>query len=153
MANTYTQINIHGVFAVKGRENILADNLRSDLFKYISGILVNKKHFPLAVNGYKDHVHIFFELHPTVSISDIMRDVKNNSSKWINENKLVKGHFNWQEGYGAFSYSRSQRDNVIKYIMKQEKHHAKKPFKDEYMNLLKKFEIKFEENYVFEFYD
>lgn len=153
MANTYTQINIHAVFAVKGRQNLLVDKFREDLFKYISGILKNTGQYPLAVNGYKEHVHIFFELHPSSSISDIMRDVKANSSKWINENSFVVGKFAWQEGYGGFSYSRSQRDNVINYIINQEKHHAKSTFREEYLELLRKFEIDFKDEYVFEFYE
>jgi putative transposase len=153
MANTYTQINIHSVFSVKGRENMITRQFNDELFKYISGILNNTKQFSLAVNGYKDHVHLFFEMHPTTALSDLIRIVKSNSSKWINENKYVKGKFHWQEGYGAFSYSRSQRNNVIKYIMNQEIHHHKKTFREEYLELLKKFEIDFDENYVFEFYD
>ena len=153
MANTYTQINIHAVFSVKGRHNILTNNFRKDLFKYIAGILNNQKQFSLAVNGYKDHIHIFFELNPANSVSEIMRIVKTNSSKWINENKFVKGKFAWQEGYGAFSYSRSQRSNVIDYIVNQEKHHKKSTFKDEYLELLNKFEIPFEGQYIFEFYE
>lgn len=153
MANTYTQINIHAVFAVKGRQNLLVDKFRNDLFRYIQGILKNQEQFALAVNGYKDHVHIFFELNPKYGISDIMRDVKASSSKWINDNKFVVGKFAWQEGYGGFSYSRSQRDNVINYIVNQENHHKKNTFKDEYLELLRKFEIEFKDEYVFEFYD
>ena len=153
MANTYTQINIHTVFSVKGRENILTQNFRENLFKYISGILKNEKQFSLAVNGYLDHVHIFFEQNPTTALSDIIRIVKTNSSKWINKNRFVKGRFLWQEGYGAFSYSRSQRDGVIRYIVRQEEHHKKITFREEYMDLLRKFEIPFEGKYVFEFYD
>jgi len=153
MANTYTQINIHAVFAVKGRQNLLVDKFRNDLFRYIQGILKNQEQFALAVNGYKDHVHIFFELNPKYAISDIMRDVKASSSKWINDNKFVVGKFAWQEGYGGFSYSRSQRDNVINYIVNQENHHKKNTFKDEYLELLRKFEIEFKDEYVFEFYD
>ena len=153
MANTYTQINIHVVFSVKGRENILTNKFRIELFKYIYGVLNNNQQYPLAVNGYKDHVHIFFEIQPTKSLSEIVRIVKANSSKWINENKFVLGKFSWQEGYGGFSYSRSQRNNVIQYIMKQEEHHSKKTFREEYMELLKLFEIDFKEEYVFEFYE
>lgn len=153
MANTYTQINIQAVFSVQGRNNFLNEDFRGNLFKYISGILRNNKQFPLAVNGFTDHVHIFFELHPTTAVSDILRIVKTNSSKWINENNFVKGHFNWQEGYGAFSYSHSQRDNVIKYIINQKKHHSKRRFKDEYLELLEKFEVEFDSHYVFDFYD
>ncbi len=153
MANTYTQINIHGVFAVRGRKNYLRDNFRNYLFKYISGILRNNNQYPLAVNGYLDHVHIFFELHPTGSVSKILQTVKINSSKWINENKFIANKFNWQSGYGAFSYSKSQRNNVINYIKNQEQHHSKRTFKDEYYDLLKKFDIDFKDAYLFEFYD
>jgi len=144
---------MHVVFAVKGRENILLNTFRSDLFKYISGILKNIEQFPLAVNGYKDHIHLFFEMQPTKSLSDITRIVKANSSKWINENKFVHRKFSWQEGYGGFSYSRSQRNNVIQYIINQEEHHRKKTFREEYLELLRLFEIDFNEQYIFEFYD
>ncbi len=153
MANTYSQINIHAIFSVKGRENVLLDSFREDLFKYISGILNNNKQYTLAVNGHLDHVHIFFELNPITAVSDILRIVKTNSSKWINENKYVKGKFSWQVGYGAFSYSRSQRNNVVQYIMTQEQHHRKKSFKEEYLELLEKFEIPFEGAYVFDIID
>jgi len=153
MANTYTQINIHAVFAVQGRRSFLKENFRYDLFKYISGILNNNKQFSLAVNGFVDHVHIFFELHPTTSVSDILRVVKTNSSKWINENHFINSKFNWQEGYGAFSYSRSQRNRVIEYIKNQDKHHSVTSFKKEYLDLLEKFKIKFDDHYVFEFYE
>jgi putative transposase len=153
MANTYTQLNMHVVFSVKGRENILPAKIRPEIFKYISGILTNNNQYSLAVNGYKDHVHIFFEMQPTITLSDIVRIVKSNSSKWINENKMMPGNFSWQAGYGGFSYSRSQRNNVIQYIIKQEEHHKKKTFREEYLELLKTFEINFDEQYVFEFYE
>ena len=153
MANTYSQINIHCVFAVRGRENFLTKDFRDDLHRYMSGILRGDGSYPLAVNGWMDHVHAFFELPVTMAISDQMRMLKSSSSKWINDNKFLKGKFSWQEGYGAFSYSRSQRDSVIKYIMNQENHHRKITFKKEYMHLLKKFEIPFEHQYLFEFYD
>jgi putative transposase len=153
MANTYTQLNVHGVFTVKGKENILLPNFKNDLFKYISGILNNNGQYSLAVNGTRDHVHVFFELHPKNSISDIIKEVKANSSKWINENKFVKGKFMWQEGFGAFTYSRSQRNDVINYIKNQEDHHKVQTFKEEYLNLLKKFEIEYDPKYLFKFYD
>jgi len=153
MANTYSQINIHCVFAVKGRENIIVESLRDDLHRYMSGILKNDNAYPLAVGGWKDHVHVFFELHPDSKISDVMRMLKATSSKWINENKLVSGRFQWQEGYGAFSYSRSQRHDVIGYIMNQEEHHSKKTFRQEYLEMLMKFQIEFKDEYVFEFYE
>jgi len=153
MSNTYSQLNIHLVFCVQGKENVLNKALRERLFPYISGTIKSKGHFSLAVNGFTDHVHIFFELSPKVAISDLVRDLKSSSSKWINDNKLIKGKFNWQTGYGAFSYSRSQRNTVIKYIMNQEEHHKGLTFKEEYLELLKKFEINFNEEYLFEFYD
>jgi REP element-mobilizing transposase RayT len=153
MANTYSQLNIRCVFAVKGRENIITSNFRDDLHRYMSGILKNDGSFPLAVNGWLDHVHAFFELPVTMKVSDQMRMLKATSSKWINDNKLVKGKFSWQEGYGAFSYSRSQRNSVIQYIIKQEEHHKRQTFREEYLELLEKFEIPFEHKYIFEFYD
>ncbi|WKZ59197.1 MAG: IS200/IS605 family transposase [Cyclobacteriaceae bacterium] len=153
MANTYSQVNIHCVFAVKGRENLITKSFRDDLHRYMSGILKNDGSFPLAVNGWLDHVHVFFELPMTMAISDQMRMLKATSSKWINDNKLVKGKFSWQEGYGAFSYAKSQRDVVINYIKNQEEHHMKQSFKQEYLELLKKFEIPYDERYIFEFYD
>jgi len=153
MANTYTQLSIHVVFAVKGRESSLHAKMRPELFKYISGILNKTNQFSLAVNGYKDHVHVFFELNPVNSLSEVVRIVKTNSSKWINENNLIPGKFSWQEGYGGFSYSRSQRDTVINYIINQEEHHKQKSFREEYLGILKTFQIDFEEQYVFEFYE
>jgi len=117
------------------------------------GILKNDNVFPLAIGGWKDHVHVFFELKPDLKISDLMRMLKATSSKWINDNKLVLGKFQWQEGYGAFSYSRSQRDKVIDYILKQEEHHYRKTFREEYMDMLKKFAVEYKDEYVFEFYD
>ncbi|MDO9257754.1 MAG: IS200/IS605 family transposase [Bacteroidales bacterium] len=153
MANTYTQLSTHVVFAVKGRENLLNAKLRPELFKYISGILSKNNQYSLAVNGYKDHVHMFFEMTPSKSLSDIVRIVKANSSKWINDNRFIPGEFSWQEGYGGFAYSRSHRDAVIKYIIKQEQHHQQKTFREEYLNMLKSFEINFDEQYIFEFYE
>ncbi len=152
MANTYTQINMHVIFSVNGRENILNKKIRNELFKYISGILKEKGQYPLAVNGYTDHVHMFFEMNPKNSLSEIVRIVKSNSSKWINQEKFLPGKFSWQEGYGGFSYSRSQRHNVIQYIMNQEEHHKISSFREEYLKLLERFDIDFDDQYVFEFY-
>jgi putative transposase len=152
MANTYSQVNIQCVFAVKGRANVLTKDFRDDLHKYMSAILRNENAYPLAVGGWKDHVHVFFELNPNTRISDLMRTLKASSSKWINENQFVKGKFQWQEGYGAFSYSHTQRDNVIRYIMNQEEHHRVKTFKEEYLELLEIFKIEFKNEYVFDFY-
>jgi REP element-mobilizing transposase RayT len=153
MANVYAQINIHAIFAVMGRQNILNSEIRPRIFEYISGILRNHRLFPLAVGGWKDHVHVFFELNPDLKISDSMKLVKSISSKWINENHLMKGKFEWQRGYGAFSYSRSQRDPVIKYILGQEEHHGKKGinFEKEYLALLDQFGIPYRKEFLFEF--
>ena len=153
MADTYSQLNIHCVFSVKGRENFLLKSFRNDLFKYMSGILEGDGCYPLAVNGWKDHVHAFFELPVTTAVSDQMRMLKATSSKWINDNRFIKGKFLWQEGYGAFSYSKSQRNSVIKYIINQEAHHRNLTFREEYLQLLRKFGIAFKNEYVFEFYD
>lgn len=153
MANTYSQVSIHCVFAVKGRENLITDDFRERLYSYMSSVLKNDDNYPLAVGGWLDHVHVFFELPMTVTVSDVMRNLKAVSSKWINDNKLVKGRFQWQEGYGAFSYSHSQRDTVIQYIINQKMHHSKKSFKEEYLGLLEKFGITFDGKYVFEFYE
>lgn len=153
MANTYSQITIHAVFAVKNRGNFITKNWRDDLHKYISGIITNKGAKSLAVGGWKDHVHILFGMPVTLSIPDFMSAVKANSSGWINDQKFVKGKFEWQSGYGAFSFSKSQRDVVIKYIMNQEEHHKTKSFKEEYVKMLNDFEVNYDEKYLFEFYE
>lgn len=153
MANTYTQMNVHCVFAVKGRENIIVKDFRDNLHKYISTCLKNLGCYPLAVGGWKDHVHVFFELPATQKVSDAMREIKSVSSKWINDNKFITGKFQWQDGYGAFTYSRSQRSDVIHYIINQEEHHRSKTFKEEYLEMLHKFEVPYQEEYLFEFYN
>lgn len=152
MANTYSQISIQVVFPVRGRENLIVNTWRDPLHQYIAGV-IRTEATALAVGGWKDHVHIFFGLPPTLSISDLVQKVKANSSRWINEQKFVKGKFQWQKGYGAFSYSRSQRDAVINYVMNQEQHHKAKAFREEYLDMLNKFEIIYEPKYLFEFYD
>ncbi len=151
MAGTFSQIYIQYVFAVKGRENLISDLWGNELYKYISGIIKSKGQKPIIVNGYQDHVHIFVGLNPTMKISDLIRDIKNNSSKFINNQGWVKGKFSWQEGYGAFSYSHSQIGSVYDYILKQKEHHKRKTFKEEYIDFLQKFEIKFDEKYLFDF--
>lgn len=150
MAGTYSQIYIHIVFAVKGRENILQKDCREEVFKYISGIIKEKGHKPIIVNGYKDHVHCFIGLNPSIAISDLVRDIKNNSSKFINEKGYFKNKFHWQEGYGVFSYSQSQIKRVYNYILNQENHHQRKSFKEEYLELLKKYEVEYKTEYLFE---
>jgi len=152
MANTYTQIYVQIVFAVQGRQNLIAEKNRDKLEKYICGIVSNKKSKPLAIYCNPDHTHILIGLHPSVSISDMARDIKANSSKWINENRWVMGKFNWQEGFGAFTYSKSQIDAVAKYILNQHEHHRKKSFREEYLDFLEKFNIDYDEKYLFEYY-
>jgi REP element-mobilizing transposase RayT len=146
MAGTYSQI----VFAVQGRQNLLQKEWRDEVFKYMSGIIKNKGHKPIAVNGVEDHVHIFVGLKPSMAISDLVRDIKNNSGNFINDHKWIKGKFCWQEGYGAFSYSHSQIQNVCNYILDQKNHHAKQTFKDEYLDFLKKFEVEHDVKYLFD---
>ena len=153
MANTYSQIYIHVVFAVKGRENLITNSWKDELYKYICGIVNNNNQKVYAINGARDHVHLLLSIKPNCSLSDLMRDIKASSSKWINEKKHVKGKFQWQEGFGAFSYSQSQLNQVISYIDNQEKHHSKKTFNQEYIELLKKFKIEYDEKYVFDLKD
>jgi REP element-mobilizing transposase RayT len=150
MANTFSQIYIQVIFAVKGRENLISKSWKDELFKYITGICINKNQKLIAINGVQDHVHILIGLKPSMSLSDLIQDIKANSSRFINEKKWVKGKFNWQEGFGAFSYSHSQLKDVIKYIENQEIHPSKKSFKLEYLNFLQKFEVPFDEQYLFE---
>ena len=153
MAGTFSQIYIQYVFAVKGRENLLQKEWRDEVFKYIIGVIKGKDQKPIIVNGVSDHVHVFVGLKPIVSISDLIRDIKNNSSKFINEQKFISTKFSWQDGYGAFSYSHSQINSVYRYIANQEQHHRKKTFKEEYIDFLKKFEIDYDERYLFEWID
>ncbi len=150
MAGTFSQIYIQVVFAVKGRENLIGKSWKDELHKYIAGIIKGKSQKSIIVNGMPDHIHALIGLRPSVAISDLARDIKNNSSNFINKMKFVKGKFSWQEGYGAFSYSHSQIDNVYRYIMNQEEHHRKKTFREEYLDFLKKFEIEHEERFLFE---
>ncbi len=155
MANTYTQLNIHAVFSVKGRHNFLNEQFRPKLFSYISGIAKSIDVYPLAVNGWKDHVHMFFELPPNKTLSQVMEVVKANSSKWINKNRFILGKFEWQRGYSGFTISRSQRDDVINYIINQEQHHKKteNTFRKEYLALMNKYELDYDPRYIFVFYD
>jgi REP element-mobilizing transposase RayT len=149
MANTYTQIHLQFVFAVKYRAAIIHKSWRDLLFQYITGIIQNYNHKVICINGVEDHIHILIGMRPTQSISDLLQDIKGGSSKWINEKGFVSGRFEWQEGYGAFSYSKSQLQNVINYIENQEEHHKKKTFKEEYIEFLNAFEIEYNEKYIF----
>jgi putative transposase len=151
VANTYTQIYIQTVFAVSGRLSLIRSEHKEEIYKYITGIVRNDGHKLIAINGMSDHVHILLGLKPDMALSDLVRDIKTNSTKFINERRLADGKFSWQEGYGAFSYGRSQLDSIIHYIQNQEKHHSRRSFKDEYLSLLKKFAIDFDGRYVFRF--
>ena len=149
----FTQLYVHLVFAVKYRERFLTKEIRDELFKYISGIISNRKHKVIIINGIADHIHILIGLNPNDKISDLVACLKRESSSFINEKQFFRGKFHWQDGYGAFSYSRSQLDVIYKYIANQEFHHKKKTFREEYVELLKRFEVKFDEKYLFEFFE
>jgi putative transposase len=149
MSNTYTQIHIHAIFAVQNRASLISKLWEQRLYQYITGIIQNHGHKMLTINGMPDHVHILFGFRPSQSLSDLMRDVKGDSSLWIKENKFVNGKFSWQEGYGAFSYSKSQISAVATYIENQEQHHNQKSFIEEYTKILRDFEIEFEDKYIF----
>ena len=149
MANTYSQIHVQIVFAVKGRENLIKEEHREELQKYITGIINNKNQKTLAIYCMPDHTHILVGMKPNLSISDLVRDIKANSSSFVTDNEWVN-KFNWQEGFGAFSYSKSQLDLVVKYILNQAEHHKKRTFREEYLDFLQKFEIEYDEKFLFE---
>ncbi len=153
MANTYSQVYIHIVFTVQGRQNLILEKYRVDLQKYITGIISNRGQKLLAIYCMPDHVHILIGLKPNIAISDLVRDVKAGSSKFVNDSKWLHSKFSWQNGYGAFSYSHSQIGNVIGYISKQREHHRKSNFREEYIALLKKFDLEYDEEYLFEWID
>jgi len=150
---TFTRMYVQLVFAVYKRENMLIKSIRPTVFEYISGILRDLKHKSIIVNGTADHVHILLGLNPSISVSDTVHDIKRGSSLFINKNRLLPGRFCWQEGYGGFTYSRAQIDDVYKYIIDQEFHHSRKTFRREYIDYLENDEIVFDEMYLFEFYD
>jgi len=149
MPNTYTQIYIQSVFTVQNRMSLIMPKWKDELFKYITGIVQNNGHKLISVNGMPDHIHLFIGMKPSQSLSDLMQDVKGDSSKWIQEKGFIKGVFNWQVGFGAFSYSISQIDAVVKYINNQENHHKRETFIQEYTNFLEKFKIPYDERYLF----
>ncbi len=149
MANTYTQIHIQAIVAVKFRNAVIIPEWKERLHQYITGIVQNNTHKMLSINSMPDHLHLFFGFRPTQSLSDLMRLVKGESSEWINKQGFTASAFRWQEGYGAFSYARSQVKTVAQYIENQEIHHRKKTFQEEYQMFLRKFEIEYEEKYIF----
>lgn len=150
MANTYTQIYLQLVFSPRGHENVIPLKHKEELQKYTTGIIQKRRHKLLAINSMTDHVHIFIGYQPSQPLPDLLRDIKANSSKFINENRWVPGKFQWQEGYGAFSYGHSQIDDVIQYIKTQEEHHKKSSFKEEYLKLLQKFDVEYDPKYLFD---
>jgi putative transposase len=149
MANTYTQIYIHVVFAVEGRQSLISPEHNNELQKYITGIISAQEHKLIVINNMPDHLHLLVGLRPDTALSDLVRDVKAGSSKFINEKHWVMGRFSWQGGFGAFPYSRSQLGAVIRYIENQQKHRAKKSFRDEYVELLEKFCVEYDRRYIF----
>ncbi|WP_295201631.1 IS200/IS605 family transposase [uncultured Chryseobacterium sp.] len=150
MANTYTQIYIQIVFTVKGRQSLIMKAYREELHRFIAGIVKNRDQKLFAVFAMPDHIHMLVSISPTILIPELVRDIKAGSSKFINEKGWTHGKFNWQEGYGAFSYSKSHVDSVVKYILNQEEHHKRKTFKEEYLELLQKFDIHYDPKYLFE---
>lgn len=149
MANTYTQIHIHSIFSVQNRNCIIQPIWKEELYRYLTGIVQNNGHKLLAINGMPDHIHLLFGMRPTQSLSNLMQDLKGDSSKWINKKGFIKSRFSWQEGFGAFSYNKSMVNNAIDYIKDQELHHRKKSFLEEYHEFLEKFEVDFDERYLF----
>lgn len=150
MPGTFSQIYIQAVFAVKGRQSLIHADWESELYRYITGIIRNKKQKLLAINGMPDHIHILIGMKPSCCLSDLVREVKKASNDFINERQFVRGKFQWQEGYGAFSYSHSSLDQVIGYIHNQKEHHRKKTFREEYLEFLQKYEVDFKDEYLFE---
>ena len=148
MANTYTQIYLQFVFAVQDRISLIRPEWKDELYKYITGIIQNNEHKLIAINGMPNHIHIFVGYKPHQLIPDLLQDIKGYSSRWINEKGFIHGRFQWQAGYGAFSYSQSHIDSVVRYIMNQEQHHKKKTFRDEYIQLLEGFNISYDERYI-----
>jgi REP-associated tyrosine transposase len=153
MANTYTQIYIHVVFTVAGRESLVPKGHKEELHKYITGIVQNAGQKTIVINSMPDHVHILIGMKPNIALSDLVRDIKANSARFINEKRWVMGRFSWQEGFGAFSYSDSQLDAVGGYIKNQEKHHSRRSFREEYLEILKKFSVEYDAKYVFDWVD
>ena len=151
--STYSKIYIQVVFAVKGRGSLIQHSWEEELYKYISGIVNNKEQKMLAINGMPDHIHFLIGMKPSCCLSDLVREIKKSSNEFINERKFTKLKFQWQDGYGVFSYSHSNLDNVICYIEQQKEHHKKKTYKDEYIEFLTKFKIEFKSEYLFEWLD
>ena len=153
MPNTYSKLHVQIIFAVKGRYNFIQNEWRYELYKYISGIINGKSQKLYSIGGMPDHIHLLIGYKPSVSISDLVRDIKSNSSAFVNRKMFIDKKFQWQSGFGAFSYGQSQVSDVIRYIENQQEHHKHQTFKEEYIQFLKKFTIEYDSDYLFEFYD
>lgn len=151
--STYSQIYIQIVFAVKNRDALIHSSWETELYKYISGIVQNKGQKMLAINGMPDHLHLFIGLKPSCCISDLVREIKKSSNTFIKEKRFTRFNFNWQEGFGCFSYSHSQIDAVCQYVLNQKEHHRKKTFREEYLEFLRKFAVEYDEKYLFEWFE
>jgi len=145
MANSYTQLYAQIIFSPRCRQNLIHNRIKDEIYKYIVGIIKKKNQKPMIINGMPDHVHILLGFSPDITISDLVRDIKSNSTNFVNDNNLIQGKFSWQKGFGAFTYSKSQVPRVVRYIKNQEEHHRKKTFKEEYLELLEKFGVKYKE--------
>jgi putative transposase len=153
MSGTFSQIYLHVVFAVKGRQNLIASTWEEELYKYITGIVTNKGQKMLAITGMPDHIHFLIGQKPSCCLSDLVREVKKSSNEFINARKFTAHKFQWQAGYGVFSYNHSSLDSVVKYIHNQKQHHNKQSFKEEYIEFLNKFEIDYDDQYLFDWLD
>ena len=153
MAGTFSQIYIQIVFAVKGRDHLIHPTWETDLYKYITGIVLNKGQKMLAINGVSDHIHMLISIRPSCCLSDLVREIKKSSNDYINYNRFTPYKFRWQEGFGAFSYSQSAVDNVINYIKRQKEHHSERTFRKEYVDFLKEYQVDYKEEYLFQWID
>jgi REP element-mobilizing transposase RayT len=153
MANTYSQIYIQVVFAVQNRKSLISPDWETELYKYITGIVTHKDQKLIAINGMPDHIHIFLGMKPDCLLSNLVQEIKKSSNHFIKESGFTRYKFNWQDGYGAFSYGHSQIDDVVKYVLNQKEHHKKFSFKKEYIKLLELFQIQYKERYLFEFFE
>jgi len=151
MANSYRRVYLQIVFAVKYRAGLLDKSWRGELFAYIAGIINKRDHYAIVVNGVEDHIHIFIDYNCKELVEDLVREIKKASNSYINQRNLTSRNFQWQSGYGVFSYSFREKEKITNYIKKQEEHHSKTSFKDEYLKALKEFEIDFKNEYVFDF--
>ena len=153
MPNTYTKLYTQIIFAVKGRSNFIQNEWKTELYKYITGIVNGKSQKLYSIGGMPDHIHLLIGYKPSISISDLVRDIKSNSSAFINRKRFIDKKFNWQSGFGAFSYGQSQIPDVIRYIENQQEHHKHQTFKEEYIQMLNNFNIEYDSEYLFEFYE